>query len=221
MNFAQKVLNFFDDLEQHPEAPKGVEVLNPYNQKAVKEIIAIFYQKYYNDNNERYLLIGINPGRLGAGLTGIPFTDPLRLKSVCHIENNFDPKPELSSKFIYYLIDKMGGPKAFYDRFYFSSVSPLGFVKDGRNFNYYDMKVLQESWEPYMVENLKRQIQIGCKTSKAFVLGRGKNYKYLENLNKKHQLFDALIELPHPRWVMQYRLKRLDEFISEYCKVLA
>jgi len=29
-------------------------------------------------------------------------------------------------------------------------------------------------------------------------------------------LFEEVRPLPHPRWVMQYRLKRIDEFIDLY-----
>ncbi len=221
MSFAQNVLQFFDQLNDYPEVPEGVEVLNPYVADAVKKVTGIFYQKYYDDPKERYLIIGINPGRLGAGLTGIPFTDPIRLKTVCRIDNDFDPKPELSSKFIYALIAKMNGPEAFYNQFYFSSVSPLGFTKDGKNLNYYDIKSLQDGWEPFMVKNLKKQLSFGCRNDVAFILGRGKNFKFMQTLNARYKLFDNLVELPHPRWVMQYRLKRLDEFIDEYVTKLS
>ncbi len=37
----------------------------------------------------RYLILGINPGRFGGGITGIPFTDPIRLQNICGIENDF------------------------------------------------------------------------------------------------------------------------------------
>ncbi len=216
MTFGKKVIDFLTSLENYPNVPKGIEVLNPYVSKEVVSIITAFYNKYYSDNKPRKLLIGINPGRLGAGLTGIPFTDPQRLKSHCAIENSFDPKPELSSRFIYDVIDKMGGASSFYDQFYFSSTSPLGFVKDGKNLNYYDSKELQQDWQDFMVQNLKHQIAMGVSTDKAYVLGRGKNFKYLKQLNKQFKLFEELIELPHPRWVMQYRLKSLSQFLEEY-----
>ena len=50
----------------------------------------------------------------------------------------------------------------------------------------------------------------------AFSIGMGKNIEYLNRLNKKYNLVDELIALPHPRWVMQYRLKRINEFLEEY-----
>lgn len=220
MNLSEKILTFFQGLEDYPDVPDGVGVMNPYTRKEVKEITRTFYEKYYGDQQERRMIIGINPGRLGAGLTGIPFTDPIRLNEVCGIANEFDPKPELSSKFVYALIDRMGGPKAFYDRYYISSVSALGFVKDGKNLNYYDIRALQEGWKDYMAGQLADQISFGIDTKKAFVLGMGKNIKFLKGLNEEYKLFDELIPLPHPRWVMQYRLKRLDEFLDEFVQVL-
>jgi len=48
----------------------------------------------------------------------------------------------------------------------------------------------------------------------------GLNEKFLHYLNDRHQLFDEIIPLSHPRWVMQYRLKRKDEFIGEYLERL-
>ena len=79
-----------------------------------------FYEKYYNDNNERYAFFGINPGRFGGGVTGIPFTDPIRLEKICGIPNDFEKKQELSSVFIYDMIDAFGGAAKFYKRFYIS-----------------------------------------------------------------------------------------------------
>ena len=51
-------------------------------------------------------------------------------------------KQELSSVFMYEMINAYGGAELFYKRFYITAVSPLGFVKNGRNLNYYDDKIL-------------------------------------------------------------------------------
>ena len=83
-------------------------------------------------------MLGINPGRFGAGVTGITFTDPVRLEKECGIPNNFDKRQELSSVFIYDFIAAWGGAEAFYSRFFLSAVFPLGFTREGRNLNYYD-----------------------------------------------------------------------------------
>jgi hypothetical protein len=217
MTEAIKILSFYANLEMPLGLPNEVGVLNPFKDKKVFQLIEHFYHKYYNDNLKRTFLIGINPGRFGAGVTGIPFTDPIRLQEVLEIENDLDKKAELSSKFIYDLIEYLGGPKVFFGSFYFTSVSPVGFVKNGKNLNYYDQKDLQDELEAFMVNNLWLQIEtINCNRDVAYSLGQGKNFKYLEKLNKEHGFFKRIEPMPHPRWVMQYRLKRKQEFIDLY-----
>lgn len=215
--FSSAVLNFYEKLNPPTGLPDGVDYLFPFSDKHVWEINKLFYQNYYKDSAQRTYLIGINPGRLGAGITGIPFTDPIRLKNELNIENSFEQKAELSSKFIYDVIDIIGGPQIFFRNFYFTSVSPIGFVKEGRNMNYYDDKELQNSLEPYIIEQMETQLSTFPSNRKvAFCLGMGKNFKYLHKLNGKQGFFNKIIPLPHPRWVMQYRLRRKNEFILEY-----
>lgn len=216
---SEKILAFYNNLEIPVGLPDGVEILNPFTNEKVLEFNRLFYNKYYSDQFDRTYLIGINPGRLGAGLTGIPFTDPIRLQEVLGFENDLNKKPELSSKYIYDVIENMGGPKTFFKSFYFTSVSPIGFIKDGKNLNYYDQKDLQDCLEPFMVNAMWKQINtIDTNREVAYSLGQGKNFKYLEKLNQKHGFFNRIEPLPHPRWVMQYRLKRKMEFIDLYLK---
>lgn len=215
--FSSAVLDFYENLKPPSNLPIGVDYLFPFSDRKVWEINKEFYQTFYNDSAQRTYLIGINPGRLGAGVTGIPFTDPIRLKTELGIENSFDQKAELSSKFIYDVIENLGGPNVFFKNFYFTSVSPIGFVKEGRNMNYYDDKELQNSLEDYILTQLETQLSsFPSNRNVAFCLGMGKNFKFLEKLNKKHGFFKEIIPLPHPRWVMQYRLKRKEEFVLEY-----
>src|SRR5690606_32849252 len=112
-----------------------------------------FYSKYYNDNDRRSLILGINPGRLGAGATGIPFTDTKRLSDECGIHPIGMHTHEPSSVFVYDMIDAYGGVEMFYRNFYISSVCPLGCVavKQGKelNYNYYDSKSLERSIPPF------------------------------------------------------------------------
>ena len=215
MTYGQKIIHYYENLKPPVNLPKGVEVLYPFEDADVAAVLKEFYTRFYPINDRRTFLIGINPGRFGGGSTGIPFTDPVRLKEELDIENSFDPKQELSSRFIYQMINALGGPEIFYSNFYFTSVSPLGFVKDGKNLNYYDVPELQQALESYIIDEMKKQIDFGANPI-AFSLGMGKNIAYLKKLNARHKLFKEIIPLPHPRWIMQYRLKRLDEFIQEY-----
>ena len=161
-------------------------------------------------------MLGINPGRLGAGLTGVPFTDPVNLEKNCGIPNAFAKKPELSSDFIYRMIDDMGGPESFYRKFFITSVCPLGFIRKSVNMNYYDDKELLRMTEPFIIRNLKRQLEFGCRRETAFVIGEGKNLYFLERINGKYGFFDRLVPLPHPRFVMQYRRKDLKTYLKLY-----
>ena len=64
------------------------------------------------------------------------------------------------------------------------------------------------------------QLELGIRRDKAICLGEGKNLKFLEKLNRGMSLFREIIPLPHPRWVMQYRYKRKEDFIAAYLEVL-
>jgi hypothetical protein len=216
MNFADKILNFLFNLSLPFKLPKDVEVLDAHKRNDVKQACISFYNKYYSDNNKRHVLIGINPGRFGGGVTGIPFTDPIRLENVCGIKNEFQKKQELSSVFIYEMIEAFGGASTFYKQFYFSATSPLGFVKHGKNLNYYDDKLLLKRIEPFVMDCLQKQIAFGLHTDICFCIGEGENLKYLKKLNINYNWFDRIESLTHPRFIMQYRIKRKEEFVQQY-----
>lgn len=220
MPLAQRILALNRSFRPDWKLPGHVELLYPYAEAATWRAMERFYQQYYNDEDKRIGIFGINPGRFGAGLTGVPFTDPIRLETECGINNSFAKKPELSSEFVYRVVNEWGGPEAFYRQFYITSLSPMGFTKDGKNYNYYDDKKLQRAVELHIIENIRAQIGLGLSTRVALCMGQGQNMQYFEKLNREHGFFDAILPLPHPRWVMQYRRKRLEEFVGEYVSTL-
>lgn len=220
MTFAEKVNQFNKSLQLTTKLPDGVEVMNPFEEKETYRLSSEFYNKYYNDNKNRKLILGINPGRLGAGLTGIPFTDPVKLEQICGIPNNLQKKTEPSAGFIYDMIDDYGGAEKFYSHYFINSVSPLGFIKDGINYNYYDSKELEKAITPFIISSIHELLKLGTDSNVCFCLGNGKNFKYLRNLNNEYNFFEQVIPLPHPRWVVQYRRKKYDYFINEYLQVL-
>ncbi len=179
-----------------------------------------FYEQFYADQEPRVFIFGINPGRFGAGVTGVPFTDPIRLEQSCGIQNDFAKKSELSSVFVYECIEAFGGLAAFYRHFYITSLCPLGFVKSGININYYDDKSLQNAVAPHILENINRQKTFGASEKVAICLGQGKNAAYFRKINAVHHFFESILEVPHPRWVMQYRRKKMADFVSQYIEVL-
>jgi hypothetical protein len=217
---SDQILEFYKSLNLKTKLPKGVGFMNPYQDEKTFEITTRFYKKYYADTNSRKIILGINPGRFGGGITGIPFTDPINLEKYCGVKNDFQKKPELSSTFIYLMIEAFGGPEKFYTSFYISALSPLGFVKEDKNLNYYDIPELQIAVEPFVISCIQKQLSFNINRSRAFCLGEGENYKYLVKLNEDHQFFTEIIPLPHPRFILQYKRKKLDEYIGRYLAAL-
>jgi hypothetical protein len=218
--FAGKVLQFYNSLEIKEKLPRGVEIMNPYRDKQSFEFCRQFYKKFYDDSNERIAILGINPGRYGGGITGIPFTDPVKLEKHCGIHNDLPKKAELSADFIHLMMEELGGIQFFYSKFFFSSVSPLGFTLANKNLNYYDTPALKKALEPFILASLTKILKLGVSTEKAFCLGEGINYKYLSQLNEQVNFFKTIVPLPHPRFIMQYRRKRVLEYIEQYRRVL-
>jgi len=216
---SEQILKFLFQLKKPNLVTSDVETMNPYENELTQQLVNAFYSKYYSDDNKRLAFIGINPGRLGSGLTGIGFTDPVNLQDQCRIENSFDKKHELSSRFVYDVIDSFGGVEAFYNHVYITSVVPLGFTQNGINLNYYDIKELENELKPYIKLQFENQLPF-LRRDVAFCIGKGKNMKFLKDLNQQEGYFEKLEVLPHPRWVMQYRLKRKEEFVEEYVKTI-
>ncbi len=225
MNFGDKVLMFYKNLTFRGALPSGIEVLNPHKDNRQVPLIAKqFYGKFYRDNLKRNLILGINPGRLGAGATGIPFTDTKRLRDACGIDVYGFQTHEPSSVFVYETIDAFGGAEAFYSRFYISSVCPLGFisVKDGKevNYNYYDSKALEKSIASFALQTIKEQLDFGINRDVCYCLGTGKNYTFLTKLNSENNLFEKIIPLEHPRYIMQYKSAQKNTYIDKYLSEL-
>lgn len=222
MTLADKIIAFNQSLDFKGELSEGINIMNPF--KGNDDILSIsssFYKKFYNDNNPRYLILGINPGRFGGGVTGIPFTDTKRLTNECGIKYLGKETHEPSSVFVYEVIEAYGGVNKFYNDFYINSICPLGFtISDAKgnekNYNYYDSKELTNTVFPFMVESIKKQIAFGINTDICFCFGTGKNEKFLRLLNEKFGFFKSIIALEHPRFVMQYKSKSKLEYIDKY-----
>ena len=217
--WAEHLFRFYTNLNPPGNLPGGIEWLYPQKSNAVLGLLQVFLQKYYRDDQQRILLLGINPGRYGAGITGINFTAPRQLKEICGIENPFSGT-ELSAEFIYKMIEGYGGVEKFYGKFFIGSVSPLGFVQNGKNLNYYDDKLLLKTIEPFMIENLTKLVSFNVNREICICIGGEKNFKYLNSLNSQYNWFQEIVSLPHPRFIMQYKRKLLDDYIKLYLKVL-
>ncbi len=214
-NFCDYITGLDPDLD----LPSGTHLINPYGNPEVIDVFKNFCETFYGLNRKRYLILGINAGRFGAGVTGVPFTDPVALSTHCGIENSFPKTRELSSQFIYEMISALGGATTFYSRFLLSAVCPLGFLKGKNNYNYYDSPQLLKAASPLIRSSLKANASWNIQPAVVISLGK-KNASYLEAFNSELKLFEKVITLEHPRYIMQYKLKTKQDYISRYCDVL-
>lgn len=217
--FASRILSFHARLKPPRLPGLGVHAMQPHRDPRVWEVMTAFYTKYFADARPRAFIIGINPGRFGAGTTGIPFTDPVTLETMCGIPNAFPKRRELSAQFIDQVLDRLGGARGFYRRFFITAASPIGFTKGGINCNYYDDPRLQARVTPFIVSSLRAQVAFGARPQ-AVVLGTGKNHAFLSRLNDQHGFFRSIIAIEHPRFIMQYRRRLVPQFLDRYADAL-
>lgn len=219
--FGDRVFQFFRSIKFDVQMPMEVEVMNPYREARVRGYVRAFLSKFYFDNRERVLVFGINPGRFGSGITGITFTDPVALEMFCDIPNDLPKKRELSSVFIYEFAKHWGGAQKLYQDFYFTAVSPLGFTKNGKNFNFYDDPRFLADIKPFLINSIKAHLAFGVSRKAAIVLGTGKIRKVFEQLNQKNAFFQTVYSVEHPRFIMQYRRKYVQSYLEAYQRTFA
>ena len=227
--FSESVLEFNDWLSNVTiKLPNNYKICNPFrgvDKSKINEISTLFYNKYYNDDNKRYLILGSSPARKGTAVTGVPFEDANHLykETGIMIDNFYINKT--SSNFLYDVMEQYGGSEKFYKDFYMNFVCPLGIININNkeneiNSNYYENKKLENALYDFIVESLKKQISFGINTSICFCIGSGENFKFLEKINKKYNFFDKIIALEHPRFIMQYNSKNKDKYLNKYINAL-
>jgi len=118
--------SFTDCLEK-----AGVEILDSFLEH--RDIATAFNARVYGDHVPKVALVGINPGRLGAGKTGVPFLDMRSLKKILPDLEHDDA--ERSAEYFFSVVESIGVEK-FYKKFYVTNVSPVGFSKDKKNLNF-------------------------------------------------------------------------------------
>ena len=220
--FADKVIEFNKNLHFTGVLPAGISIMNPFREdEKIIPVSSEFYKKFYNDSNPRHLILGINPGRFGGGVTGVPFTDSKRLKNECDIKYTGKETHEPSSVFVYDVIKAYGGPEAFYQKFYINSICPLGFTATGKNgkevnYNYYDSRELTQAVLDFIIQSIRQQIAFGINTDVCFCFGTGKNEKFLRQLNIEQKFFKSIVALEHPRFIMQYKARTKEAYINKY-----
>ncbi|MDC6406404.1 MULTISPECIES: uracil-DNA glycosylase family protein [Maribacter] len=223
--FAEKVISFHKYLCFDAPLGENIQVMNPFSEnEAVLHILEQFYTQFFRDTLSRRIVLGINPGRLGAGATGIPFTDTKRLAEDCGIETEAIQTHEPSSVFVYDMIRAYGGSEKFYSHYYINSICPLGFIEKNKkgnwvNCNYYDYPELFEATKDFIITTLKEQIAFGIDTSVCYILGK-KNAEFFKKINDEAKLFDSFVVFDHPRYIVQYKLKQKEAYIEQYLRGL-
>ena len=217
--FADRLLHFLTSFPLPARLPEEVEAVSPYQQPTPLALFTQFAERYYADNHSRVALLGINPGRLGNGRTGVAFTDPVAL-AAWGIDNDLPRRREPSSEFVQEVVLAMGGPQAFYRHFFLGSLYPLVLLRHNLNYNFYDSPAVTDALWPAIQDSLRRQAEeVGLARHAAICLGR-RNGQYFIKLNQELGLFDEIIVLDHPRYLMQYKRRVLVENVARYREVL-
>ncbi len=219
--FADQLLRFLATFPLPAALPDGVVAQSPFRELPVQDLLGQFARKYYADGPPRAAVLGINPGRLGMGRTGVAFTDPGALTEFCGIAHDLPrQRPEISTQFIYRVVAAVGGPTTFYQHFYLGSIYPLVLLRNGLNYNYYDSPALIKALWADLGLSLRQQVRdLGLRTDVAVSLGK-RNGIFLERLNDELGLFEKIMVLDHPRYLMQYRRRDLDAHVAHYVDVL-
>ena len=155
------------------------------------------------------------------GRTGVAFTDPVALSEICGITNDLPRgRPELSTQFVYRVVEALGGPGEFYRHYFLGSIYPLVLLNQGLNYNYYDSPALLKTLWPDLQRSLRQQVaDFDLRRDVAVSLGR-RNGEFLMKLNHELGLFDKIVVLDHPRYLMQYRRRDLEATVAKYVETL-
>jgi hypothetical protein len=210
----EKHINFYEELMnkklhiRNQLELKGIHILDGFINN--QHLIEAFYDKYYVDNEPRIVLCGINPGRNGAGKTGVPFLDFHSLSRL--LPNIIDKDKELSAQFIFELISHFG-PEKFFKHVYLTNISWFGFANLKGNVNYYDLDTdLQDMFTNGFVEEMEL-----VRPSTIIPLSKRveSTLRYMKNQNRLP--FPISQPLGHPYYFSNFKSRRetgLMQYIS-------
>jgi len=218
--FADRIATFLTSLTIDEPLPEDFEVLDPYRDPEVRRVVNLFARSAYAGEQTRTAIWGINPGRFGAGVTGLSFTDPYVLTEVLGFETSISGRREISAEFIWNVVDAYGGPTAFFRDFYLSALSPLGYVRGGRNVNFYDDPDFLDRISPQILSWVRQQQGAGLQADRCVVLGTGRLREVMEQRLRPHLDYTTVEYLEHPRFIMQYRRRQMEEYVDKYVQTL-
>lgn len=185
----------------------GLSILDAFleNWANVKQ----FYAKYYGNSYPDTVLCGINPGRNGAGKTGVPFID---FSSLSKLLDGIDRDDwERSAQFFFEVVQHFGS-STFFRSFYVTNFSWVGYTRQSKNVNYYELPEEAQDIIGKMFRYEMEQVQP----------------RRIISLSKRvHQSVTTLLDdsintdllLPHPNWCAFPN--NIDGAKTKYIKVLS
>lgn len=175
-----------------------------------REGIDAFCQLFYSDAVPRVMICGTNPGRFGAGMTGIPFLDYMSLSQIIPGIDRQDS--EKSASFFFQVVRRFG-VDLFFRTFYVSNFSSVGYLKDGKNLNYYD---LPPAALAIVERNFLSEVE-AINPTHVISLGEAVQRSVKKLLPAS---VDCSLRLPHPSWVTTYRVNDMGRWVARYLEVL-
>lgn len=148
--------HFYHRLMKNKEAistlqKENIEILDGFIKNI--DLVRKFYQTYYRHHSDRIVLCGMNPGRLGAGQTGIPFMD---FHAISQLFPDVQQHVRERSAQLIWSVIKEFGINNFYDHVYLTNISWLRFTKDEKNLNYYELpSTIQNIFTNTFIEEMK------------------------------------------------------------------
>ena len=212
--------DFFEFHETFKE--KYSEILRSMNIQILsnfidnKNNIVEFHKKYVEPNSPKIVICGINPGRNGAGLTGIPFIDFASLSQMlpCIKKNDW----EQSANFFFSIIQEFG-IETFYRNFHVTNISWFGFsrIDKSKNVNYYEIPT---EIQKYLINKFVEEMAF---INPDYIIPLAEHVSWELDSLKKQDKIKAKIgtRLNHPAWVMAHRRKDLNTWRKKYVDTLS
>lgn len=211
MNLLQQNLERYLDDKDFLRLLGEHEICIPSDFIFNKDGINAFWEKYYRNAVPRIMICGINPGRYGAGKTGIPFLDFMSLfRLIPGIERRDSEK---SAGFFFEVVSDFGA-ESFFKTFYVTNFSSVGYLRNGKNFNYHD---LPQAALEIVENNFLKEIDVVAPTH-VVSLGEAVHNSVRKLLPAS---IDCSLRLPHPSWIATYRANDMNRWVLEYRDALS
>jgi uracil-DNA glycosylase len=210
------VEDYFEFYETFTE--KYSEILRSINIGILSEFldnknnIIEFHKKYVQPNSPKIVMCGINPGRKGAGISGIPFIDTNSLSKMLPDISNL--KSEKSAKFFFSIVEELG-INEFYKNVHVTNMSWFGFYKldKGTNLNYNSLPIEIQN---VLIDKFVEEMDF-INPDVIIPIGDIVNWELLFNLKVKNRINAEIAQrLYHPA----YRLVDRKTYIGALAKYL-